>query len=153
MKTRNTWRMAVVALTVVGVLTGCGHISNNTPMANSTAGNNVSESSQTNNTVTTNTTPTTISNSAITYLSYHNTSYDFSVAYPSNWTELPTPIDNDGTAFTFNTQNIKYSNMMEGYFKHDAVIIAVGAYNMANWTYAEAKKKPNDSSILSYACY
>lgn len=82
-----------------------------------------------------------------------NTMYKFSFQYPQNWKLLTPAMDGGGTTFIFNTKLNNFTNQGAGILhvpKNDAVINAVGVYNVANQTYANIKNKPSDPSIISY---
>jgi hypothetical protein len=152
---------SVVLITLEGI-TGCRDNSvqpvisrpqsqNRTTSEISSTVSNLGKSSIPNDSGANNMTGTLKLDSTITFTTYRNELYGFAVNYLSNWRESPKPTDGDGRGFTYNTQSATYSNMMEGYAEQDAVIVAVGNYNVANWTYEDTKKEPNDSSIISYS--
>lgn len=130
-------------------ISGQAHISGVSPTT-STSSSNSSSISSSPSQLTPGTTST--SQSATMYLTYHNPLYNFSVSYPTTWTESPRPNDGDGRLFTFDTHIPTFSNGggYESYPKYDAVIAAIGVYNVTNFTFDQAKNRPQNPNITSY---
>ncbi|QSO51105.1 hypothetical protein JZ785_19920 [Alicyclobacillus curvatus] len=153
MKKYKKWATGGVAVSIIGILAGCGNANNTTggtapaptntsnqtvtntatnTVTNSTA--NPTTNSVSNTTTDTNTTPAvdtqTPGNQTGTWKTYTNGRFGFTVEYPSTWQMGPHPNDSDGRWFTTPSGVKSFDNGYgSGVAKSDVMLLGVGTVN------------------------
>jgi hypothetical protein len=127
MKRYKKWTIAGVAISIMGVIAGCGTTNNGTtPTTNVT--NTVTNTTDANNTSKSIASTNTTNN--VTYNSYQNDRFGFTVQYPSTWIKGQTPTDQDGLSFSTTSNSTSFDNgLSNGTPKSNVVLTAVGTVN------------------------
>lgn len=155
-------------MSIVGILTGCGSTNNITgrtaPASTNTSNravtniaSNLLENATTNSVASTTSAigTQTSENQTITWLTYTNDRFGFSVEYPSTWKMGPRSTDDDGRDFTTPSGVASFDNAYRsGVAKSDVMLLVVGTpnvvtgsgsgYNFKQMVAAFKKNLPNE---------